>query len=435
MTSTPQKPDRTQPSVFVPDDQLIAHNIVDEEFPPAHAGTPLLMAYLQDAHIYVVEIDPTTGHPLPVTQVEVTQQEPAATFLRSAYQGPEWGYSDDGLSLFFAVMVNDKVQIAYSKRSAAGDWSAPVVLTGGVPGPFGRMGQTPSEQGPSTQVNYTRWDPAAAQHPDEQKDRITDRHFYWMDVKEKIEHKVEGLVILHTVGPHFLAPRPGSPYGDLLFTAKDEQGAEQVVRYNTDPGVPADERVRFLTGLDTDQGNSWNHWDPNDISAPEYDRPVYAVNVVEPGETSPRKIAIYQASATGDPFGKLELLHTLEIPSRALEEGYASITSVEPVVTKKATFLVLRLVKYDRVNPLDCTSSIWLWSLDGKLQRRVSGEHRLEGNRQGKDPEGVIGAEKLLVYYSVYNPGLGLQEKQADLRLCGTGVYADGSYTPGPNGE
>ena len=129
MTSTPQKPaaSTTAQSRFVPVDTIIGKdsedpdkdwgNIIDLEFAPVPADGPqYLMSYLQEPHIYVARMDPGTGEIAGTTKTNrfsVTDKAPL--FYRGAYQAAEWGYNEkDGFSLFFAVLVDGKAQIAYS---------------------------------------------------------------------------------------------------------------------------------------------------------------------------------------------------------------------------------------------------------------------------------------------------------------------------------
>lgn len=443
MTGTPRKREKSKVSQsdFTPNDVIVpAENIVDEEFSPPRPNLPPLMAYLRGNNLFVAEIDPATGRMIAGDPILLTDQ---ANFKRAGFQGPEWGYSaEEGASLFFTIVVDGKSQIAYCARQASGEWSKPAtVLTGSQSGPFGRMAATGSRDGTtSTQVNYTRWDPKAVATGQPQ-DRITDRVFYWMDVRDRREHQIPFPVIWHSQPPHFTRPLNGSAYGDLVFGAKDKNNAEQVVRYDTRPGMPETKRAHFLSSIETDQGNVWDHWDPDSFEAPEYGGArVYAVSVLERDEPYPSKIAIYRESQTGGPYGKLELMNILRIPDSAVAAGFTSITSIEPIVTETASFLSLRLVKHDATNPLDYDCSVWLWSLKDViagaqpqpgLRRQVSGTDRSQGNYSCDDPEYLLGENELFIYYTVYDPKQGT----VDLHLCTTGVSADGSFIAGPNGE
>lgn len=454
MTSTPQKPaaSKTPQSEFVPVDTIIGKdpedsekdwgNIIDLEFSPVpREGAPLpnnepryLMSYLQEPHIYVARMDPGTGEIAGTTKTNrfsVTDKAPL--FYRGAYQAAEWGYNEnDGFSLFFAVLVDGKAQIAYSTRtesdlSELGDWSEPVILTNSLEG---RIGQTASRVGrSSTQVNYTRWDPRL-RNSGSLEERISDRVYYWMDVNERVEHKIPH-VMMHSQPPHFFETPDHSAIGDLVLGMKDEDGG-QVVRYITRAGVADDQRAQFLTS-----GNQWDHWDPDCLPAapqPGNDTGlVYVVKVVdvENGKKHPTKIAIYDESSDG-PYGQLVLRTTIEIPQ--LSEVFpTSITSLETISSPSGNqqFFSMRLVTHNNPKPLECDTSIWLFSVDGSLRRRVSGFNADEGNFRGNDPEFMWGTEELFIYYSVYNR----DEDIVDLHLCRTGVKADGSFTAGLNGE
>lgn len=446
MTSTPQKPaaSTNAQSRFVPADTKIGENwgnIVDFEFSPVPADGPrYLMAYHQEPHIYVVAMDPATGDlagDVETNRKSVTDN--AAPFWRSAFQGPEWGYNEkDGFSVFFAELVDGKSQIAYSKRTKSGssdpgdlfglgEWSEPVILTNSLEG---RMGQTASRVGPSsTQVNYTRWDPRL-RNSDVQQERMSDRVYYWMDVNERVEHKIPH-VMMHTQPPHFFETPDHSAICDLVLGLKDKHGREQVVRYITREGVPDNQRAQFLTS-----GDRWDHWDPDCLPAFQRENDtglVYVVKLVEGGNVYPTRIGIYDESPEG-PYGSLVLRQILEIPKRALSPRYpTSITSLETISSPigNQCFLSMRLETHNNPKPLECDSSVWLFSLDGKLQRQVSGFNADEGNFRCNDPEFMWGTDELFIYYNVYDPG----SDNVDLHLCKTGVKVDGSYTAGPDGE
>lgn len=445
MTSTPQKPTSTSAqSRFVPVDTKIGKdlenpeknwgNIIDLEFAPVPAAGPkYLMAYHQEPYIYVAKMDPETGDLAGTVETNrKSLSDQAPPFWRSAYQGPEWGYNDkDGLSVFFAVLVDGQSQIAYSKQTASdlsdlGDWSEPVILTNSLEG---RMGQTASRVGRnSTQVNYTRWDPRL-RNSDDPQERMSDRVYYWMDINERVEHKIPH-VMMHTQPPHFFETPDHSAIGDLVLGLKDRDGG-QVVRYITRADVPDNQRAQFLTS-----GDRWDHWDPDCLPAPQPGNDtglVYVVKLVEPGEVYPTKIGVYNESPEG-PYGKLVLKKTLEIPKRALSLRYpTSITSLETISSPSGnqSFLSMRLVTHNNPKPLECDSSVWLFSLDGKLQRQVSGFNADEGNFRCNDPEFMWGKYDLFIYYNVYDPA----SDNADLHLCQTGVKVDGSFTAGPDGE
>lgn len=454
MTSLHQKSagSKTSPEVFTPTDTIIDEgnpgmSIFDPEFSPASGSN--LMAYLvepenaldidQKCKICVVAVDPATGRiagePTPVT-------DQAPRFARGGFQGPEWGYNDtDGSGLFFTVLVGNKTQIAYSALQSPGHWSTPVVLTGDQSDPFGRLFPTGSKNGTTrTQVNYTRWDPAPRGPYDSPRERVNTRVFYWMDTLERKEHEIDA-VNIYTQSPQFL--EPFNPKGsttvnalcDLLFSQKDANGFYQVVRHNTQTGQSC-----FLTAEP-----SWNLRDPQGFRAydPQYAGAfLVAASVEEKDEEYPSKIAIYQQVSPDDPYAKLQLLRTLEIPDRAISQGFTAISSVETIAgpTLKSSFLTLRLMKPVGSNPLEWDSSIWIWSLDGRLQRQVSGINPNQGNLRGVDPEYLLGTNKLFIYYSVYHlpqPDTStstIKTATVDLHLCETGVLADGSFTPGPHG-
>lgn len=435
MTSTPKKSAADSQPVFEINDTVIAQGIEDQEFSPDQQDPKYLMAYYEDRKIFVVNMDPKTGQIASDDPILVSDQ--AASFARSAYQGPEWGYNDnDGFSLFFTVENGRKTQIAQSTRQSDGQWSRPVVLTGNQTDQFGRMGATGSRNGKTvTPVNYTRWAPTPGeQHHGAPKDRLTNRVFYWMEPNERKEYQVDDVVIFEQP-PHFLDQFEGSSFCELLFS-QSKDGLDQVVRYNTQTG-----ESHFLTSLDTDLGNKWNHWDPSAFRAydPQYNGAVvYTVSAAHYDKKHPRKnekyparIAIYE-QVSDDPYAELEFQRTLEIPERARLAGFTSISSVETIAGPKlkSSFLSVRLVRHNDVNPLDWDASIWLWSLDGRLQRQVSGNGPDPGNLHGKDPEYLVGTEKLYLYYNYY-PKRG----PIDLHLCETGVSADGSFTAGPEGE
>ena len=290
------------------------------------------------------------------------------------------------------------------------------------------MGASPSKRGDySTQVIYRRWqtpDPDSETSPE----LVGPQQFYWMDLNERVEHALPYGILAPSQPPQFAYQRGGeeNPMCDLIFTMKDESGLDQIVRYDTSPGVKDEERTHFLTT--PTEGRRWNHWDPSCFKAPEYaGRVVYAVNVLEEDEEYPNKMAIYTESAGGE-FEMLEYQGILQIPQAVRDHGFIQISSVEQIVTEKATFFSVLLVKPGEGNPLYDNSTVWIWSLDGNLQRRVSGNNPGEGNFLGKDPEIMRSTDELFVYYNVYAL-VRTKEKLVDLHRCHTGVSKDGSYT------
>lgn len=452
MTGKPQKSGNSKPyqDVFTPVDTLISKgssgkSIFDQEFSPEpRPGTQWPKSYLiayqreqenvfegdQKCEIYVDKMDPGTGL---LAGEEVLVSDQAARFTRGFFQGPEWGYSDkDGLLLFFTVLVGHKPQIAYCYVDSTGHPSTPVVLTGDQSDGFGRVIPTASKNGTSiAQVTYTQWDPTPGERPDSARERVTTRVFYWIDTVERKEHQIDG-VRVYTQGPQFLGPfnAEANALCDLLLCQKDSNGMDQVVRYNTKTG-----ESHFLTSEP-----NWHHRDPARFQAtdPQYaGANVYAVSIVEKGEDYPSKIALYTEVSPDDPYGKLELRNVLYIPDYAFDEGFTAITSVETISgpTLKQSFLGLRLMKPGKGIPLDWDSSIWLWSLDDSLRRKVSGDNADEGDLQGTDPEYLLGDGKLFIYYSVYNlpqrEAGRLKSGPADLHLCETGVLSDGTIIQG----
>jgi hypothetical protein len=450
MTSMHQKSagSKTSPEVFTPIDAIIdtgrpGMSVFDPEFSPAPGSN--LMAYLvepqnaldldQKCKICVVAVDRTTGR-IAGEAIAVTDQAPR--FVRGGFQGPEWGYNTNGLSLFFTVLVGNKTQIAHSTLQSSGQWSTPVVLTGDQSDPFGRLFPTGSKNGTTrTQVNYTRADAAPRASYDSPRERVNTRVFCWMDTLDRKEHEIDA-VNIYTQSPQFL--EPFNPKGsttvnalsDLLFSQKDANGLYQVVRNNTQTG-----ESYFLTAEP-----SWNLRDPAGFKAydPQYAGAfVVAASVEEKDELYPSKIAIYQQVSPDDPYAKLQLQRTLDIPDRAISLGFTAISSVETIAgpTLKSSFLALRLMKPVGSNPLDWDSTIWIWSLDGKLQRQVSGSNPNQGNLRGVDPEYLLGTDKLFIYYSVYHLPQSdtstMKTATVDLHLCETGVFADGTFTP-PHG-
>ncbi|MBV9209678.1 MAG: hypothetical protein JOZ52_03560 [Acidobacteria bacterium] len=445
MTTKPATQTNTQPrtNVFEISDTIINSDygsIADPEFSPIKdpSAATCWMAFRQGSSICVAEINRENGLILSEPQL-ITNQ--AAGFVRSGGQGPEWGFNEDeGLLIAYTVVDRGRRgQIKYSRPEASvSGWSAPLDLTAHEGTLVGRIGASASKHGKhSTQVVYREWN-IAAKH---QQQLVGPQQFFWMDVHEKKEKPLPQGILTPSQPPQFAYPRTETDdnrISDLIFSyRKTPEQPYQIVRYDSStPGLSDEERIHYLTSVEVDNGEIWDHTDPCCFKAPEYGgQTTYAASLVETvsdseenPHPSPQRIAIYTQSSYEDDnaaFQSLTRQAVLEIPADA--QGYKVISSVEPITTEKASFLSVLLL-----NPDTRQTSIWLWRLDGKWHRKVSSDD-LTGlapqKRHGSDPENLLGKNELYVYYTVY----GASDRQdptdarVDLHLCKTGVRADGS--------
>lgn len=398
---TPPKNSRRRTPDFVPSDEIIGQpglDYLDPEF--ILEGGRVRLAFWRDNSIFVTDADPATGR---LVGPEQCVAAGAIAFIRSAFQGPEWGFNESsGPCVYFTVSdTRGRYQVA---RSRPPRWE-PEVLTDPLRPLIGNVGISASKTlAESNLILYARF--------------FTEPHWFWRrdGAGDTDEHPVEGRLLFHTQPPHWIERGDASELCDIVCCSREADSDEepmQIARYDTAAG-----RVHTLTD------DPAFKWDADSFFAPEHGGArVYIAPAARDKGAVPDRVAVYKEESGRRPYASLKRLPPVVIPPEAAAEGYNQISSADPVLTTKYSFLSARLVKPDRLNPNERTSSIWLLRLDNGFARKVSGDVRWQGDFSGKDPEVVLGAEEIFVYY--YNYAF-RPRARVELHMCRTYVSRDG---------